>query len=240
MKTSSAFNKTLRFKYIALIFMAMGTFTLSSCLKDDNNGQQSIVSALTVINGTPDAPAFDFILNRELVPTLNVSYKKRIPYFILNTGTYNASFYEHRTNTKPLYEIPVTLASGKYHSLFLAGTLADSLTSLFIEDDLRLPSAQNAKLRFVNLSPDAGSLDFAIVTDSLFSSQKNFKDYTDFYEIPAGEYNATLKSSSGTNVNHEFKLKLTAGKIYTVWARGLVDASDEEQAFEDGLIIHDL
>lgn len=240
MKTSPTFNKKLRYKSLTLVFVAFSTFFLSSCLKDDNYNQQSIVSALTVINASPDAPAYDFVLNRQAVYPKNRSYTDRIDYFILNTGRYNASFYEYQTNTKPIYETAITLANGKYHSLFLAGTQADSLTSLLIQDDLILPAAEKAKLRFINLSPDAGALDFAIVTDSLFASKKDFKDYTDFYEIPAGEYKASLKSSSGTKVNHAFNLKLTAGKIYTVWARGLVETTNEKQIFEDGLIIHDL
>lgn len=242
MKTSLPFHKKIHMRSLALIVATFGIFSLSSCLKENDHDypQQSVLSALTVINAVPDAPAFDFVLDRQPVYPQNRAYTEHIPYFILNTGTYSASFYEFQTHTKPMYNTSIILKTGKYQSLFLAGTQADSLTSLLIEDNLTLPSAEKAKLRFINLSPDAGQLDFALVTDSLFASKKDFKDYTDFHEIPAGEYQASLKSSLGTKVNHGFKLKLTPGKIYTIWARGLVGTSVEEQRFEEGLIVHDL
>jgi hypothetical protein len=226
-------HKTLPF---LIITFSLLLFSLSSCLKNDRDNE-TIGAALTVINGAPDAPAFDFILNGDFLFG-NVPYETRILYFSLFPGTYQASFYKYQTFTNPLLTTNITLAEGKYHSLFLAGTVADSLSSLLIEDDLTKPKTGTAKVRFINLSPNAGSLNFSIVADSLFTSQKQFKQYTDFHEIPAGNYNARFESSIDTIADFTFDLKLEEGKIYTVWARGLVNASNENQKFENGLIVH--
>lgn len=211
----------------------------SSCLKDRYEGDQTPVSALTVIHGAPDAPAFDFVLNRRLVSPSNVPYAKRITYFILNPGTYAASFYKTGTVSDALYETNIVLKTGKYHSLFLAGSLKDSLSSLLLEDDLTMPQPNTVKVRFINLSPDVGKLDFYIDKESPFTTDKSFMEYTDFEEIPAGTYSAQFVSPSPNGLTFNFELKLTAGKIYTVWARGLKKGEEGKDAFENGLIVHD-
>ncbi len=226
-----------------IVLFSLCLLSLTSCLKDSEHNNQTIGSALTVVNAAPDAPAFDFVLNRELVLPANISFAKNIKYFSLFSGTYEARFYKNKTFVNPFYTTNINLARGKYQSLFLVGTVADSLGSLLIEDNLTKPKAGNAKVRFINLSPDVGGLDFSIVQDSLFASNKGFKQYTDFYEVPAGDYNnANFKTSTEARSqrNYIFELKLEEGKIYTVWAKGLVETTDENRKFENGLIIHDL
>ena len=236
-------------KPFALFSIIVFTFTLlslSSCLKDSGIGPrpdvEPPVSALTVINGAPDAPAFDFVLNEDLVLPVNVPYGERMLYFYPFSRNYLVRFYIHKTFTNPLYSTKINLNRGKYHSLFLVGTVSDSLSSLLIEDDLTKPRAGNSKVRFINLSPDAGGLNFSLTEDSLFASKIEFKQYTDFYEVPMGEYKAKLKTSTDFLIqkNYTFELKLEEGKIYTVWARGLVETSEKKQEFEHGLIKHDL
>jgi hypothetical protein len=224
--------------FFLILLSSFNLLFLSSCLKNDDNEVEQIISALTVVNGAPDAPAFDFVLNRELVSS-NVLFGIRIPYFYLYSGPNQASFYSRGTTTAPIYSSTINLTQGKFYSLFLTGLQTDSLTSLLTEDDLTQPATGKAKLRFINLSPDAGVLDFAIVPGSLFTSQKNFKEYTSFSEVDPGTYSATFTSSTGNSVNYNFDLKLDPGLIYTVWARGLVVTADENQAFENGLITHD-
>jgi hypothetical protein len=242
MKRLPSFKKLKTSSFLIIILFSLSFSSLSSCLKNSEHNNQISSSALTVINAAPDAPAFDFVLNRELVLPANISFAKSTKYFSLFPGTYNARFYRNKTFVNPLYTTNINLARGKYHSLFLVGTVADSLSSLLIEDNLTKPKAGNAKVRFVNLSPNVGGLDFSIVDDSLFASKKEFKQYTNFHEIPTGEYNAKFKTSTDAFMeqNHTFKLKLEEGKIYTVWAKGLVETTDEDQKFQNGLIIHNL
>ena len=238
--------KTITFKrkpsriYMTIILAGLTLFSLSSCLKDTNKGNQdALISGLTVINGATDAPSVDFTLNRSLVPPGNVSFGYRIRYFGVYPGDYSASFYKYGTNSNPIQTQNITLEKSKYYSLFLAGT-KENLTTLFIEDDLTLPAEGKATLRFLNLSPNAGILDFSMENEVKFASQKEFKAYTEFKVVSPGEYSASFKSSTGELVNFPFTLKLEAGKVYTVWARGLVGSEIEKQGFEDGLIIHNL
>lgn len=231
----------------SMLFIGLCTLLfLSSCLKDSMLGpgsspnSESVISGLSVIHASPDAPAFDFVLNGERIFPSDQSFTKYISYSPLFAGKYQAKFYTHGTYTNAFYISNIMLAKGKYHSLFLAGLKTDSLTTLLLEDDLTQPREGNAKLRFVNLSPDAGALDIFIIAENPFASKKNFKGYTAFNEIEAGEYAATFKSSEGKPIHHTFNLKLQKGKIYTVWAKGLVGTTNDDQSFGNGLVIHDL
>lgn len=239
MKTLFPFKTTRSFIYLFGLFATLGVLTLSSCLKDSDNDGEAVYSALTVIHGSPDTPPIDFVWDSQRVNNQEFAYGDRIMYFTDFSGIHIARFYEEGTNSDALYETQVQLSQGKYFSLFLSGTSADSLSAVLIEDDLTEPAEGNAKVRFLNLSPDAGALDFQLVDDSLAASNKEFEKYTSFQEMEAGEYSAVIKSHSGTAVNHPFNLTLEDGKIYTIWAKGLVAASgDEEQQFDHGIIKH--
>src|SRR5690606_33605081 len=160
-------------------FAILATLTLSSCLKDSNENGDLIGSAITIIHGSPDTPPIDFVWDQQRINVQEFAYGNRIKYFSDYPGNHRARFYTERTNTDALYETQVNLAPGKLYSLFLSGT-ADSLSSLLIEDDLTAPAKGKAKIRFVNLSVNAGALDFQIVEDSLAASNKAFGKYTSF------------------------------------------------------------
>lgn len=221
--------------FASIIICGLGLLTLTACLKDTEYFPENVVSGLTVIHAAPDAPPFDFILNGELILG-NIPYPKRIIYFSGFPGTYQAKFYRHLSFTDPLYKSTLTLSSGKYYSLFLVGTLKDSLSMVIINDDLKKPKTGNSKLRFINLSPDIGPIDFTIDKDSLFAKRKNFKEYTSFHEIPAGRYNAQF---STPNLTYPSRINLEEGKTYTLWIRGLVNTDDEAEKINYSIIVHD-
>jgi len=218
---------------IMLLLLSIISSSLSSCLKDSGPDTGSIVSAITIIHASPNSPAFDFVLDNQRILDPNgpeFVYGKRIPYFRAFSGSRLARIYEKNNFISPLHEVELKLMSGIYYSLFIGGT-KESLTSLLIEDDLTKPVEGKAKLRFVNLSPDAPALDFSINQNTILASNKKFNEYTSFQEIEAGSYNATIKSHSGTSINIPIDLELEDGKIYTIWTKGFINTDIEEEAF---------
>lgn len=216
-----------------IMFLLSAIISLSSCLKNSGPDTGSIVSALTVIHASPNSPAFDFVLDNQRI--LDPSgpefvYGKRIPYFRAFSGSRLARVYEKNNFISPLHEVELKLISGNYYSLFIGGK-KESLTSLLIEDDLAKPLEGKAKIRFVNLSPDAPALDFNITANTTLASNKKFKEYTAFQEIDAGSYDASIKSHSGNSIDLPIDLELKDGKIYTIWAKGLITTDVEEEEF---------
>lgn len=239
MKTAFKFKSSKVSSMILLLFTFI-SFSLGSCLKDSGPDTGSIVSAITVIHASPNSTAFDFVLDNQRI--LDPSgpefvYGKRIPYFRAFSGSRLARIYEKDSFNSPLHELELKLTSGSYYSLFIGGK-KESLTSLLIEDDLTKPSVGKAKIRFVNLSPDAPALDFNITQNTSLVSNKKFKDYTSFQEVDAGTYEASIKSHSGNSINIPVPLELKDGFIYTIWSKGLINTDIEEEEFGYDIITH--
>jgi len=239
------YNLHKKFKRIPLIIILctlLISSLFSSCLKgsgpDVSSNPSSIVSALSVINASPDSPTLEFVLDNKRVQKFAYPDTK-IKYFPVFLGYHLARIYEADKLYSPLYELELNLFQGKFYSVYIAGK-KDTLTSLTVEDDINIPSSGNAKIRFINLSPDASALNFYIKPDSVLASNKKFKEYTSFQEVKAGNYNASIKSYEGNSIDLPIDLKIENGKIYTIWAKGLMETTVEEETFGYSVVVHNL
>ena len=81
-----------------------------------------------------------------------------------------------------------------------------------------------ARAMFVHASPDAPAVDIGVtgVAAPVFPN-KSFKDFTPFTPLPAGTYNLEVRPAGSRDVVLPLPgIKLEAGKIYTVFAKGLL------------------
>jgi hypothetical protein len=98
-----------------------------------------------------------------------------------------------------------------------------------VKDDLTAPASGKARVRFVHLSPDAPAFNLAIAgKDTDLFTDKSFKGYTDFVDIdPAEKVTFNVKNKvNGAIAASIADVKIEANKIYTVWVKGLVAATD--------------
>ncbi|HAD33406.1 MAG TPA: cell wall anchor protein, partial [Chitinophagaceae bacterium] len=80
-----------------------------------------------------------------------------------------------------------------------------------------------AHVRFVHLSPDAPAVDVAVTGGSVVFANKAFKTYTAFTPLDAGTYNLEVRVAGTSTVALPLPgIALTAGKIYTVFAKGFL------------------
>lgn len=221
---------------LPILLLALLT-SFSSCLNDDGPDSSSIVSAVSVVHASPNSPIFEFVIDNQRVERFSYG-DVYIPYFVAYSGNRLARVYEQNSFDRPVHEFELKLVNGNYYSVYIAGK-KDKLSSLIVEDDLTSPG-EKAKVRFIHLSPDAPALDFNISTDSTLASNKKYKEYTSFQEVTPGTYNITIKphASASLNLIYNEELKFEAGKIYTVWAKGLVETEEENQAFGASVITH--
>jgi hypothetical protein len=109
------------------------------------------------------------------------------------------------------------------YSVFAVNTVAN-IEPLLLTDDLTRPAAGKAHVRFVHLSPNAPAVDIAVAGGGpVVFGNKAFKDYTPFTPLPAASYDLEVRlAGTNTVVLPLPGIKLEAGKIYTVFAKGLV------------------
>jgi hypothetical protein len=216
-RLSSTIRRALVLGLAALLGLALAAPAFAQ------NGQAQV----RVAHLAPDAPNVDVYVNGEPVPALqNVPYATISSYLPLPAGTQQVTVYAAGDTSSPVIDTPVDLAAGRAYTVAAVGLVADgSLTAQVYQDDLRAPSAGNAKVRVVHASPDAGPVDVVPRGGSPLVSSLTFPDASPYAEVPAGTYTLDV-NAAGTNdtVLTVPDAALASGGVYSAFAIGTVYA----------------
>jgi hypothetical protein len=204
-----------------ICFVAL-VVVLSSCLDDDDNATEPIpVAYVSIYHASPDAPGMDVYVDERPVNRLE---------FTDYTGYLNFFTGERRFKINPfnatnaLVDTTLTFADGGFYSMFIVNDLPQ-IEALTVRDSAQSPASGKAKVRFINLSPDASAFDVAVndETDPLFAVQE-FKDPSNFIEVDAEETSFVLKAAGeGEELVTVSDVDIRAGRFYTIVARGFVN-----------------
>ncbi|HTE02161.1 MAG TPA: DUF4397 domain-containing protein [Mucilaginibacter sp.] len=196
---------------------------LSSCLKTNDEIYNPPPSAfVSFIHATPDIPPLDFYLDNNRVNANPLIYGSYIDYFRAFTGTRAANFYNQGTTTKVISDT-LHLKQDSAYSVYLVKG-ASHPEVLTITDLVSKPTAGNASIRFVNVSPDAPAVNFAKKDSVAMVSSKSFKGYTGFMPIKGDATYTFEVRQTGTNtvLATLASVKLNSGFVYTIYFHGLV------------------
>jgi hypothetical protein len=173
----------------------------------------------------PDAPNVDVYVNGEPVLT-DVAYTTISDYLPLPAGTQQVTVYATGDTSTPVIDTPVEVAAGGAYTIAAVGLVADgSLTAQVYEDDLRAPSAGNAKVRVVHASPDAGPVDVVPRGGDPLVEGLTFPDATPYVEVPEGTYTLDVNPAGTTDtVLTVPDVALADGGVYSAFAVGTVYA----------------
>ena len=195
---------------------------LSACLKDikdgNNQGDVNVVSALSVVHASASTPAIDFVLDRQKVNNQDFEFGDRIQYFGVYGGRWPVAIYLENNYGEPILETDIQVQSGQYYTLFFAGEIKDP-EGILLQDNIAAPEGNKASLRFVNLSLQAGTVDF-ICGDTSLAKEKTFGTYTSFQEIDAGQQTLHVL---GTNSETVREFEFRAGHVYTIWLKDVLE-----------------
>lgn len=208
--------------FIALVGVSV---VFTGCLKDKYEPQQ--VAGLSVIHAYPDTLSLDFIVGQLRVNDKQaLKFNGKFDYLNLFPGNRILGIAK-RNGNKFLMTDTFNIASGVGYSVFILDTLkTNPKRFLLTEDDLTEPAANKAKVRFINLSKDAPSLNLRIRgKDADLFSNKAFYEATAFSAVDPGE-SLTFDINSGTVLKTSLpNVKIEKGKIYTIYAKGLATAT---------------
>lgn len=207
-------------KIICALFVI--TLTFSACKKDWNNDPIE-AAGIGFVHASPGTAALDYILDNQKIGSF--SYTNDRGYFAAYPGTRLVGVSK-KDSLKYLTNGTAALKGGSFYSVFVVDTLK-STKLLLVEDDLKAPETDKAKVRFINLSPGSSPLDLALEGNAtaLFTS-KAFKEFTPFTSInPSDNYTFQVKQA-GTVTATLPAVKIEKGKIYTIWAKGLSSKTD--------------
>lgn len=125
--------------------------------------------------------------------------------------------------------LPATLAAGKIYSFYTSGpynTTTKTVDAFIVEDPLPAQDWAVAQIRFVNASFNSSPMmltvrDSTSKVETAIGTTVAYKAAGTFVSVPAGLYQLyTTNAGSGTKVIQRDGVTFSAGRIYTVTARG--------------------
>lgn len=216
----------MKLKFITKLALSLGAVALmSSCSIDDdtNNYVQPIPQAAfgLITNASPSSGNLYFFADDNQVNSTALTYTDAQGYFNFRLGERVLSLKDQAGAV--LDTVHVNLEAGQYFSAFAVNTFED-IEMVTYKDSLEYPEANQALVRFINLSPDAPSINVASATATL-ATGLDFKESSAFIPVQAGTYNLTYSATAtgtGTALHTDTGVQFAAGRIYTIYTKGFV------------------
>lgn len=188
---------------------------------DGANGRVHGAARVLFVHASPDAPAVDILVGKRPVARA-LGFPDNTPYRVIRAGSRDVRVNVAGTSTTVI-GATVPFRARTAYSVFAVGPVAH-IEPLLLTDDLTPPAAGNAHVRFVHLSPNAPAVDVALGGGGpVVFGNKSFKEYTPFTPLPAGTYDLEVRLAGTSTVVLPLPgIRLEAGGIYTVFAKGLV------------------
>jgi hypothetical protein len=198
---------------------------LTSCSKEDDV-MTPATARVMVVHASPNAPAVDVRVNNA-VALSNVAYPANSTYASIDAGSTNIKV-SPTGSTNYVIDATLDLKSNMNYSVFAIDSVA-KIKAAVVMDDLTAPAAGKAHVRFFHFSPNAPAVDIAVTGGPVVFSNRMFNDQAtnsalqNFTALDAGTYNLEVRlAGTNTVVLSLPNVMLTAGKIYTVFAKGFV------------------
>ena len=196
-----------------------------SCNKDDDDDMAGQAQVM-VVHASPNGPAVDVRVNNT-VALSGVTYPNNSTYTGVNAGSTNIKVSPAGTTTNVI-DANVTLAANTNYSVFAIDSVA-KIKAAVVTDNLTAPAAGKAHVRFFHFSPNAPAVDIAVMGGPVLFSNRTFNDQSgntalaNFTPVDAATYNLeVILAGTNTVVLSVPNVPITAGKIYTVFAKGFV------------------
>lgn len=203
-----------------------------------NGVNPSAYSRIQIINAIAGSSSIDCTLNSTRINTTTIAFPNTTGYISATPGTKYVEIRPTSTPTAPFLDsATVVLKQDSSYSLFFTGQSGSS-KSIIIQDDLFAPTLGRAKLRFVNASSASGNLDITINAVAGYTNIA-YRGVGKFIEVPAGTYEFKAFVNGATNTNTLGTLSnqgLADGKVYTLYAQGIVGNTGITSAFGLSLI----
>ena len=214
---------------LSSVMVLLLSLAFVGCSDDDNspiNSQLETANVL-IVHASPDAPGVDILVDDAGPAVTNLGFPTNTGYVELPAGTRNVKVNVNGTTTTVI-NADLMLESDKNYSVFAVNSVS-SIEPLVLEDNLTQPASGKAHVRFVHLSPDAPAVDIAVTGGPVLFPNVSFKGYVDFTPVDAGTYNLEVRPTGLTTVVLSLPgITLEDGKIYTVFAKGFLNGSDNQ------------
>jgi hypothetical protein len=178
------------------------------------------------IHASPGADKLTMAIDDEEPVAAPQAYPGATTYQTLAAGEHTVEIRSQTGNATVLSQT-VSLKPGRRYS-FVAANLPSQIEGLLYEDPVLQPLAGRARLRLLNVAPEAPTLDVQIPGDTAYLfSGVSFRAATGFSPLPAQKVTFEIRSAqSGALLLTALDLDLQDGKSYSLYTRGTQGAGD--------------
>lgn len=170
------------------------------------------------LNASPAETSVDIYANGRKVAS-NLLYRHFTEFTKVFPGWYRIAVYRAGTVTNPLTVMQLQVQANSITTLAVIG-LADAISTLTIADSRRFLNQNRAYVRFVQLSPNAPTMD-AYWDDALVLAELDYQDISRYLTTTPGSHNLKLRDSlSGANLVEDPDVTVEGGKAYTIYIVG--------------------
>ena len=206
---------------VKLLSIVGGIFLLvaTGCKLDDASENLPPAAYVSIYQASPDSPGLNIILDQKVINNGNFDYTDHTGYLRFFAGSRTLQIGPAGANNV-VADTTMKFEDGKAYSVFVVNTY-NKVDLLVLSDDVDAPAAGKAKVRFLNLSPDAPDVDLQVVDAATpVATGVSFKEPTGFSDIDASKYQFQVKASSGDVLLSLPNVVLLDGWSYTIIVRG--------------------
>ncbi len=215
------------YKNILFIFLIIGY--LSACTAPPKKTYLGTAS-LRIVNAVPERYNLTLFVNDTSKTPTALNFSDSSANQKVNAGT--SKIYT-KSGGNVIYRSDLTFLflPKENYTVFIAGKISkDSISYISFKDSLNAPTQGKAKVRFINTSYNSSSLDALFssrATDSVYNyGNIGFRAGSNYLEFKPGSYYVKVKQSGGNAVLvNKTAIDIKAGKIYTLWAKGIINGS---------------
>jgi len=195
-------------------------------------GSAQEAARVRVVHASPDAPNVDVYADGARV-LADVPFGAASDYLDVPAGPHNFQVFAagaDPASDAPVIDADATLGAGKDYTIIALGLLEDIAPAVF-EDNNAAPAAGKAHVRVIHASPDAPDVDIAVTGGPTVFSGLPFGEAQGPTPVDAATYDLEVRAAGTDTVALALPdVALTAGKMYTVIAIGLLNGEPELQA----------
>ncbi|WP_192085899.1 DUF4397 domain-containing protein [Algoriphagus sp. Y33] len=220
-------------KSLASVALLAGTLGLTGCLDNDDSLQNNYPPAgvISIYNGAPNNAGVVVFADQNQVNNSPLKYSEALAYTSFYPGKRLFKFAQGNSVTS-LLEKEFEIKVDSVYSMFMVED-AGELDAVLVDDNWSETSSDEAQIRMINLSPDAGAVSLLIDdSETPVFDDLTFKSNSEFEGLDAQIYDLTVVSSTGETLATATRVELRGNRVYTLILRGYEESTENAKKLD--------